>query len=93
VLLPAPLDVERTLVLGFAQQALTRLLDKQAESLLAGLPSKDAAEQAPQAPPTRPAPSVLDGDGARPRVPTRTGAGGVASVYRRLPRSGGAGRR
>jgi hypothetical protein len=47
------------LVLGFAQQSVTRLLDKQAQTLLQGLPSKDSAEHAPSAPPTRPVPSPV----------------------------------
>lgn len=48
------------LVFGFAQQALTRLLDQRAQTLLEGLPSKDAADAAPAPPPTRPAPSPVD---------------------------------
>jgi hypothetical protein len=51
------------LVFGFAQQALTRLLDQRAESLLSALPGKDVAEAVPMPPPTRmaaqaPAPST-----------------------------------
>jgi hypothetical protein len=43
------------LVFGFAQQLFTQLLDKQAQTLLEHLPSKDAADEPPR-PPTPPSP-------------------------------------
>jgi hypothetical protein len=42
------------LVLGFAQQLFTRLLDQRAQTLLNHLPSKDAADEPPRPPPTTP---------------------------------------
>jgi hypothetical protein len=49
------------LLLGFAQQLLTRLLDQRAQALLDGLPSKDTATNPPQAPPHTTVPLYLDG--------------------------------
>ena len=44
------------LVFGLAQQLFTQFLDKQAQTLLEHLPSKDAAEEPPRPPPTPTAP-------------------------------------
>ena len=55
------------MILGFAQQSFTYLPDKQAQSLLAGLPSKDAAARTPPAPPIRPTPSAELAEVPRPR--------------------------
>jgi hypothetical protein len=57
------------LVLGFAQQLVTRLLDQRAQSLLDALPSKDAAEQAPLPPASRPAPLRIDPQAAPQATP------------------------
>lgn len=60
------------LLLGFAQQLLTRLLDQRAQTLLDGLPSKDTATDLPQAPP-RPTGPLPTGGGAGPGVPQPAG--------------------
>jgi hypothetical protein len=57
------------LVLGYAQQLLTRLLDQQAHTLLEGLVSKEAAEGASVRSPSRTAPAAVDGSAARPLAP------------------------
>jgi len=57
------------LILGFGQQVFTRLLDRQAQTLLSGLPSKDVAERPEPAPrPTGPAPSTATQDAVPPVV-------------------------
>jgi hypothetical protein len=77
------------LVLGFAQQVFTRLLDHQAQVLLEHLPSKDAADEPPR-PPTPRQPSPLP-EGTTPDPPpavdpsVREGPGAVSS--RRWTRS------
>jgi hypothetical protein len=42
------------LIFGFAQQLLTRFLDQQAQTLLEGLPGRDAEEEPPRPPPAPP---------------------------------------
>ncbi len=46
------------LVLGFAQQLLTRLLDQRAQTLLDAMPSKDTADQVTLSPAARPSVAV-----------------------------------
>jgi hypothetical protein len=54
------------LVLGFAQQLLTRLLDRQAQSLLETFVSKDATEEISLPAPPRTIPLARDGRAMRP---------------------------
>jgi hypothetical protein len=55
------------LILGLALQPFTYRPDEQAQSLLAGLPSEDAADRTPPAPPIRPIPSAERAEVGRPR--------------------------
>ena len=56
------------LVLGFAQQLLTRLLDQRAQTLLDAMPSKDTADQVTLSPAARPSVAVdpISSGSARP---------------------------
>jgi hypothetical protein len=59
------------LVLGFAQQVFTRLLDQRAQTLLSGLPSRDATTR-PE-PAARPSPTTDGGAVGGPTTPGGTG--------------------
>jgi hypothetical protein len=63
------------LVFGFAQQLFTQYLDKQAQTLLEHLPSKDAAEEPPR--PPQPPPSLPAPPPAPEELPIPTPAPGV----------------
>ncbi len=70
------------LVLGFAQQAFSRLLDQQAQTLLEGLPGGKDVQPTPKPPDRVPPPPPPSGDGTPPVPPAGepgSGAGGEAA--------------